>query len=197
MILSLVRHGEPVRAASGDAGIDPPLSAAGADHARGVGKLITADGYSAVYSSPLRRARETAQIAAGPDVPVGEREGLSEFDRGSAYLHYEDGAEIWKRYLAGDLTPWGTTLDDFRTRVLDTIESLRADHDGENVVAVCHGGVINVFTAWILGVSSVRIFAPEYGSVHRFWHRPGEGWSIRELNVRPWSPSQAAVEAQA
>ncbi|MCR8899746.1 histidine phosphatase family protein [Gordonia sp. GONU] len=196
MILSLVRHGEPVREASGDVGMDPPLSATGVEHARGVGQLITADGYAAVYTSPLRRARETAQIAVGPEVSVSERDGLSEFDRGSTYLHYEDGADIWKRYLAGDLSPWGTTLDEFRARVLDTIESVRADHDGENVVAVCHGGVINVFAAWILGIESARFFSPLYGSVNRFWYRPGEGWSIRELNATPWSPNGAGREGQ-
>jgi len=185
VILSMVRHGEPARAASGELQNDPPLSPLGVAQMQETGGLLRADGYDAVFASNLRRASESARYALGPDVPVSEVADLAEFDRDSDYLHYEDGADVWQRYREGDLSPWGTTAEEFRQRVVTALEAIRIEHVGERVVAVCHGGVINIFLAWILGESALRLFAPDYGSVSRFEYRADAGWSVRELNARP------------
>lgn len=187
MILSMVRHGEPARAAAGGLQNDPPLSPLGVAQMQATGELLRADGYDAVFASNLRRATESARCALGADVPITEVADLAEFDRDSEYLHYEDGADVWQRYREGDLSPWGTTAEEFRNRVVTALEAIRIDGAGERVVTVCHGGVINVFLAWILGSSALRLFAPDYGSVSRFEHREDGGWSVRELNVRSLS----------
>lgn len=195
MIISLVRHGEPIRGAVGDLRNDPPLSAIGVAQMAAVGReLLRPDGFDAVYASNLRRASQSARCAVGPDLPVVEVADLAEFDRDAEYLHYEDGAEIWQRYRAGDLSPWGTTPEAFRGRVVAAMEMLRQRHTGQRVVAVCHGGVINIFTTWILGLSGLRVFAPTYGSVSRYTYTADRGWSIRELNARPCL-TEAAVGA--
>jgi probable phosphoglycerate mutase len=40
-------------------------------------------------------------------------------------------------------------------------------HPGQRVLAICHGGVINVALAEILGMKRSLFFEPAYASVHR------------------------------
>lgn len=183
MILTLVRHGEPARHSPGaDAG-DPPLSATGRRHIEMARALVDADGYDIAWSSPLRRARESAEVlVGGSDFIVDE--DLAEFDRGvEQYLHWEDGAEVYQKYLRGDLSPWGTTLAEFRGRIAAVLERMRNTAPGPRVLAVTHGGVINNLFALLLATSRVSLFQPAYGSVNRFLHHPDEGWTPLELNA--------------
>jgi 2,3-bisphosphoglycerate-dependent phosphoglycerate mutase len=183
MILTLVRHGEPARDATGTAAADPPLSSAGRLQMEAARALVEADGYDAVYCSPLRRARESAQIVA-PGAVVQVDADLAEFDRNTdRYLHWEDGAEIYEAYLAGDLSPWGTTLEEFRSRILDVAERMRTEAGVPRVLAVTHGGVVNNLFAMLLESPRVALFQPAYGSVNRFLYHPNEGWAPLELNA--------------
>jgi probable phosphoglycerate mutase len=187
VILTLLRHGEPAR--PGDAGVelydprDPPLSSRGRSQARAAAQHVAAGRYDAVYSSPLLRARETASIAAAAGVPVTTAPGLVEFDHGTAYQHFEDGAHVWESYLAGDLSPWGTSLAEFGSRVVHAADELAERHPGQRVLAVCHGGVVNAFACWALGVPNrVRVLAPDYCSFHRFRRDAGSAWRLLSLN---------------
>ncbi|MBH0122628.1 histidine phosphatase family protein [Rhodococcus sp. CX] len=183
MILTLVRHGEPVRDATGTVAADPPLSSVGRLQMEAARALVRADGYDAVYCSPLRRARESAEIVA-PGAVVRVDADLAEFDRNTErYLHWEDGAEVYGAYLAGDLSPWGTTLEEFRGRVLGVVERMRTEAGVPRVLAVTHGGVVNNFFAMLLGSPQVALFQPAYGSVNRFRYHPEEGWTPLELNA--------------
>ncbi|WP_054370952.1 histidine phosphatase family protein [Rhodococcus rhodochrous] len=183
MILTLVRHGEPVRGATGAAAADPSLSPAGRKQLEAARALVDADGYDVVYSSPLRRARESAEILA-PGAVVRVDDDLAEFDRATdRYLHWEDGAEIYEAYLAGDLSPWNTTLEEFRRRILDVVERMRGEARGTRVLAVTHGGVVNNFFAMLVGSPRVALFQPGYGSINRFAYHVEEGWTPLELNA--------------
>lgn len=184
MRLLLVRHAEPQRASvTAD---DPELSDLGRAQAARVAHHLRWSGpleRTTVYSSPMRRAQETAAaIAAALDLPVQVDEQLVEFDHGSDYLHFEDGAAVWDRYLAGDLTPWGTTLTAFASRVRAAAERLADRHPHEHVIAVCHGGVVNTWASQVLGVPErIRVMQPQYGSVSRF-RRDALGWAVESLN---------------
>lgn len=184
MILTLMRHGEPVRPETGGEVFDPPLSGAGREALASSRALLDADGYEAVWTSPLARARQTAEIVApGADLVVDD--DLAEFDRGSRYLHWEDGREAYARYLDGDLSAWGTTLEEFRHRIEAVVERMRASAGGGRVLAVTHGGVINNFFSVLVGSPKVALLQPEYGSVNRFTYREDEGWRPVELNATP------------
>lgn len=184
-MLTLIRHGEPGRdVAVGERG-DPPLSSSGRVQLARMRKLVEIDGYDAVYCSPLRRARESVEILVPDGVPVID-EDLAEFDRDAEqYLHWEDGAEVYRAYLRGDLSPWGTTLEEFRARIWAAVERMRRECEGKRVVAVTHGGVINNFLAILLGSEQVALFQPRYGSLNRFLYDPDEGWMPAEINA-PW-----------
>jgi phosphohistidine phosphatase len=71
--LFVVRH---AKAAPGEPDAQRPLTQAGHEVAKALGERLAAEGLDAVISSPLRRARETAEPianAAGLTVEVDER----------------------------------------------------------------------------------------------------------------------------
>lgn len=183
MILTLVRHGEPVRDPDLSQAADPPLSALGREQLEGVRALVETDGYDAVWCSHLSRARESAEVLL-PGVEVVVDEDLAEFDRDTErYLHWEDGAEAYAGYLRGDLSAWGTTLEEFRGRIEAVVERMRLAAPGPRVLAVTHGGVINNFFSMLVGSPKVALLQPAYGSLNRFMHHPEEGWTPLELNA--------------
>jgi broad specificity phosphatase PhoE len=57
-----VRHGESETAAAGVVGGDAPLTALGRDQARAVGRTLAERGFDLCFTSPARRARETAAL---------------------------------------------------------------------------------------------------------------------------------------
>jgi probable phosphoglycerate mutase len=58
---------------------------------------------------------------------------------------------------------------EFRERVVSSIESIIAEHRGQRVAVVCHGGVINGYLSHILGLDSFArgFFYPNYTSINR------------------------------
>lgn len=74
MRVFLVRHAEAV---PGEPDALRPLSAAGRDAARALGEMLAGEGLDAVVSSPLRRARETAEaVAVAAGLTAETHEGL-------------------------------------------------------------------------------------------------------------------------
>ena len=168
MELLLIRHGLPVRA---DDTSDPPLSEIGREQARRVAQRLTGEPIDAVFSSTMRRAIETAEpfaISAGHAVAV--RDGIVEYDRGGgAYVPMEelkrDDYAAWKAFVDGG---YGVDIGAFQALVVETLEEIIAAHPGKNVAVFCHGGVINVWTAHILGMAPRLFFEPAYASLHRY-----------------------------
>ncbi|NUU23775.1 MAG: histidine phosphatase family protein [Streptomycetaceae bacterium] len=135
--LTIIRHGETEwsRAGRHTGRTDVPLTPAGEEQARAAGKLVADGEFGLVLVSPLRRARDTAALAALPD-PVSEPD-LMEWDYGG----YE--ADV------------GARVD----RVLDRVRPVLAG--GEDVALVAHGHVLRILTARWLGLppSDGRLFA--------------------------------------
>src|SRR6476659_80666 len=83
--LYLVRHGATQRTAedrfSGDTGVD--LSDEGRRQAALLGERMRDEQLTAIYSSPMSRAVETARIVAGPaGLEIRTRDGLREISHG-------------------------------------------------------------------------------------------------------------------
>ena len=56
----------------------------------------------------------------------------------------------------------------FRARIVPTLDAIIDAHPGETVVVVCHGGVINVYLAALLGLDrSTSGSIPAYTSISR------------------------------
>lgn len=176
MDLVLVRHGEPVRIEGAEGAADPPLTERGRRQADAVARwLREAEVLDAVVASPLRRARQTAEpIAEAYGLTLEVDEGLAEFDREAPdYVPVEElkavndprwealASDRWHE-LHPDLDP-----EEFRATVVEAIEKVIAAHPGKRVAAVCHGGVINIYLAHVLGIDRDMWFEPDYTSISR------------------------------
>jgi 2,3-bisphosphoglycerate-dependent phosphoglycerate mutase len=165
MELLLIRHARPQRAHGGSGPADPALSPLGVRQAAALADWLADEKIDALYSSPLRRARETAApLADRLGLTVGISDAVSEYDADAVeYIPMEE------LKAAGD-PRWNEVpqmLPEFQQRVIDGIESLVAGHASGRIAVVCHGGVVNVYTAWVAGVRRGMFFLPHYTSISR------------------------------
>ncbi|MGH3067697.1 MAG: histidine phosphatase family protein [Streptosporangiaceae bacterium] len=148
--------------------------------------------FDAAYTTPLRRARETAGIvAARLGLPVTAVDDLREPDYGDAdgrpwadvvtafgripALHPDEpiapGAETWAAYLR---------------RATAALQAILGRHPGGTVLVIGHGETVTAAAHLFLGLpASARgraVFAADYASVTRWeqqplaWTQPGAGW---------------------
>lgn len=174
MELLLVRHALPVRRELLDGPADPELSADGRAQAEHLARYLSSEHLDAIYASPLRRAYQTAEaVAAHHSVEVQTVDGVAEFDRlSSEYVPTEElKAANDPRYHAMIAGEWDTddeTTEEFRGRVVRTVEELIAGHPAQRIAVVCHGGVINSYVSHVLGLVGLRgFFYPNYTSINR------------------------------
>ncbi|ONM48649.1 bifunctional RNase H/acid phosphatase [Nocardia donostiensis] len=167
--LLLLRHGQTElsvhRRYSGRG--NPPLTALGRDQAARAAKMLAAKGdIAAVVTSPLGRARETAEAAgAALGVPVRVVEGVIETDFGEwEGLTFAEAAErdpdLHKRWL-GDPSlraPGGESFDEVRERVEAARRDLVALYPGANIVVVSHVTPIKTLLQLALGVGPSLLY---------------------------------------
>ncbi len=162
-VLLLVRHGETAWNAEHrwQGHHDAPLNDVGTAEAQAVASRVALDRPAALYSSDLRRARETAEEVAQRaglepvfdarwrEVDVGEWLGLTPEE---VAARYPDG---YRRWLAGG-TGWseGETYAQMAKRGLAGARDIVARHTGSEapIVIVTHGGVIRALVLHILGL---------------------------------------------
>ncbi len=173
MELLLIRHGLPVRRELADGIADPELAPDGVEQAKRLADYLAAEKIHAVYTSPLRRALQTAEpVAAAHGVQIVVDDAVAEWDRNSSeYVPIEElkaaNDPRWVAMMNGEWTA-EETPEEFRARIVGAIERLIAGHGGDTIAVVCHGGVINGYLSHILGLAHpVGFFYPNYTSVHR------------------------------
>lgn len=174
MELLLVRHALPVRREVVDGPADPELSDAGHRQAQHLAAYLSTERLHAVYSSPLRRAIQTADpLAASQGLPVLVEEGVAEWDRQApTYVPVEElkatNDPRWQALVAGTWTAEGVSPAEFRAAVVEALDGIAARHPSEKVAVVCHGGVINCYLAHVLELpDTLGFFYPNYTSIHR------------------------------
>jgi 2,3-bisphosphoglycerate-dependent phosphoglycerate mutase len=177
MELVLVRHAEPVRIGpeeSGGQAVDPELTRLGLVQAERLGAWMAGEPVHHVVSSPLRRALETAQpVADAHGLAVETIGGLREWDADADhYIPMEELRETkddrWQAMVEGRWEDYGgENPERFRDRIVPTLNAVIEAHPGETVVVVCHGGVINVYLAALLGLPHHLWFDPAYTSISR------------------------------
>jgi probable phosphoglycerate mutase len=172
--LLLIRHALPVRIDAADGPADPPLADLGRRQADALAEWLAGEEIGALVTSPMRRARETADpVAARLGLEAEVVDGLAEYDRGSNwYVPIEEmraeGDPRWAEYLEEH---WGTERgldpDGFHAGVVRTVEDLIAAHPGTKVAAVAHGGVLNAYVVHVLRSPAAGVFEPAYTSITR------------------------------
>jgi len=177
MDLVLVRHAEPVRIVAAEGPADPPLTERGFRQAQAAAGWLAEETFDAIYASPLRRARETGELIAAPHgLSIAVEEGIAEYDRQSEfYIPVEELktstdpelAAHWRALAEDRLEDVVSDAATFRPRVAEGLDRIIAAHPGQRVLAICHGGVINVALAEVLGLERSLWFEPAYASIHR------------------------------
>jgi broad specificity phosphatase PhoE len=159
--LLLVRHGQSTANAKGiwQGQMEFPISERGRVQAGLAGRGLSGEPFEGVYSSPLSRAFETAEIIrdrarfAGEVVPV---DGLSERHGGILEGHTwaeqeQRNPELAKKFLAiPEEERWALvgaeTDEEVIARFEEALSSIRVLHPGgSRIVVVSHGGVMRAF----------------------------------------------------
>jgi len=187
-----VRHGEPERIPPGS-GVpaDPALTVRGREQAERLAAWLAFEPIDRVLSSPQRRAIETAEpIAAAHGLQVEVVQGLVEYDATSdSYIPMEElrannDPHLHAMYEGRWEEFGGESTESFRTRIAATLDDVIAENPGRRVVAVCHGGVINVACAITLGLERHLWFEPHYTSLTRMVASRTGVRSLASLNER-------------
>jgi len=161
----IIRHGETLwnREKRFQGSADIPLSDKGRAQARRVASMLEDKPLDAIYSSPLRRALDTANaVALSHGLEVRVVDDLQEINVGewSGKTWTEIRAtwpDLEKRWSAdpysSDAPPGGEHYRDFQSRCIRALDEIAAAHtDSDQVAVVCHGGVIRAVMNELLGL---------------------------------------------
>lgn len=193
----LLRHGETTYNADNNrycGRTDAPLTAKGLQQAREVARLLDGVPFDAIYSSPLNRAYQTAQIASGGR-SVEKEERLIEADFGlwegkTREEFIAEDPELWARWSqdpentrAGGT---GETALQVAERVEDFFKELQKKHPSGQVMVVAHNGVNRFFLARQLGMplQNYRRIVQENSSLTVIELGGTEGFFLSKLNSR-------------
>jgi broad specificity phosphatase PhoE len=175
----LVRHAETVEETAGVVygALDVDLSPAGAAHARRLAAAVAALDPVAVYTSPRRRAADTAAaLAAAGRTRVEVLDGLRELDFGAfegrryddLRVEFPDAYERWMTEPTEVRFPGGECFADLRDRAVGALRSVRSAHADATTVLVTHGGVVRALLGHVLGLRDQDVFRLDqaYGAVN-------------------------------
>jgi broad specificity phosphatase PhoE len=158
----LIRHGHTEAIGRRLAGRLPgiALSATGRAQAAALAARLATTPITAVYSSPLERAVDTATpFAASHGLDVSRLDNLNEFDFGEWTGRTFDELNSlapWRRFNTHRSTapvPGGESALDVQRRVVATLEELRAKHPREVIAVVSHLDVIRTAVLHCAGTS--------------------------------------------
>lgn len=158
----------------------------------------TAAPITAAYTTPLRRARETADIIGHHlGLPVTTVDDLREPDYGDA-----DGkpwtdvvtafGHIPAQHPDQPIAPGAESWTAYLQRTTTTLRDILARHTGGTVLIVGHGETVtaaaHLFLNLAAGLRASAAFAVHYASITRWeqqplaWTRPDVGWRWTLLN---------------
>jgi broad specificity phosphatase PhoE len=168
----LVRHGQTAWNVGADGGerfrgrTDVPLNDEGLAQAQALADRLAHEPIAAVYSSPLQRARQTAEvIAQSHALPVHESEGLTSMDYGEwqgrpvAEVVKTDPEllRLWVEEPQHFRFRGGEGLDDLRGRAIAALQDALARHaDGQTVLVVTHQVVTRTLICAMLDLSNAH-----------------------------------------
>jgi probable phosphoglycerate mutase len=169
--ICLIRHGETDWNRLGilQGWMDVPINARGRQQAQQMAAAFYDAGFAAVWSSPLVRARETAEIIAGTlQLPTPNlHEGLKERHFGAIQgIPKEELAEhnpaqleqILRRNPSAQFVG-GESGDEFADRVLAAISEIGGKSSGKRILVVTHGWVLDVMTRHAGGLPRNAVLA--------------------------------------
>ena len=159
-VFHLLRHGEPAifgRLNGRLPGVG--LSEKGRVEAATQARRLASEKIEAIYSSPMQRTRETAEIVAERfRLPIQYREDVIEIDYGEwtgltfDQIRQDERWQLWSRSRSIATVPGGESWRQVQERVVGTLFDLQQTHPDGNVVVVSHGDVIRAALLFALGM---------------------------------------------
>ena len=152
------------------------LSPLGKKQVQSLGLALKDEQVSAIYSSPLKRALETAKNIATyhnnlkvqiehdlRELEVGELEGVNIVDLGTDFSLF---LLQWREGEGTEKLPGGESLADLQNRAWSAVQRIIAKNQG-NIVLVCHYFVILTIICAALGLppKGIRRFRVGVGSI--------------------------------
>ena len=168
--------------------LDIGLNATGRWQAERLGRALADEPISAVYSSDLSRAFDTAQAVAGAvglqvKVDPGLRERAFGVFQGQTFdeitARWPDEGQRWRKRDPDFAPEGGESLVDFYERCVGTAQQLAARHPGKTIALVAHGGVMDCFyrAATRLPLQAPRSWLVTNASINRLLYT-GEGFTL-------------------
>lgn len=163
--ICVARHGETDWNRRGilQGWLDVPINEHGRRQAHEMATTFAGEAFTAVWASPLVRARETAEIIASAlGLPSPScHEGLKERHFGAiqgipknelAELNPTQLEQILRRNPAAEFVG-GESMDEFADRLIGAFADIGARHRGARVLVVTHGWVMDAVARHISGVA--------------------------------------------
>jgi probable phosphoglycerate mutase len=187
----VVRHGETAwnNEKRWQGHLDSPLTAKGLSQAQALARRLSGERFSALYTSDLGRAYQTAQLiaaATGHSVVLDSRlrerklgvfQGLTSEEIRA--VHAEE-YELYRIRDPDHALPGGESLRQQVDRNLRCFEELAQRHLGESIVVVTHGGVLSGLFRHVLSIpmQAPRRFAFANSSLNIFIFQEGD-WMLQ------------------
>lgn len=208
MQIVLVRHGATDWNLQGrcQGSADRDLSEVGLRQAERTASLLSAEKIHAVYSSHLRRARQTAELISQPhNLPVLIEHDVRELDHGELEGltfneikdNYADFLIRWRSEPAEICVPGGERLADVAERAWNGLNQIVERHpDAESILVVSHNFPILGIVCRVTGthLNNYRNFHLDPCSVTRLGYDAGRGWCVTQVNSREYAVPSLAGE---
>ena len=147
-----------------------PLTKTGIEQAERIAKYLASIDISAIYSSPIERAKHTAEIVANvfdqDTVGVELDERLTEIDMGKfTRMNYDDMfakyGNIFLKFYENDPVIAEHEVETFpsvQKRILDMVDHIIKKHKNENVILVTHMDPIKSMLARVMDLKPKTLF---------------------------------------
>lgn len=193
----LLRHGETAWNADGNrycGATDIGLTQKGWQQAQQAATALTGLSFDAVYSSPLQRAFQTAQLVSGNrEVIADQRLTEASFGQWEGKTKEEfiaQNADLWHDWCERpDNTRAGGTGETARQvvdRVDDFFQQMQKKHFDGTILVVAHNAVNRFYMTWKLGMplKNYRKIVQENSAITRFNLDADNEFSLLSLNCR-------------
>jgi probable phosphoglycerate mutase len=194
--ICVARHGETDWNSAGilQGWLNVPLNDNGRRQSLELAQSLAHLRFSRIYTSPLRRAAETAEIVADwmqlPE-PI-HHEGLKERNFGKAQGRpkaelVESDPELMREIVTRNPAyhfDGGESPDDFADRVLGGIRDIGAQNAGARVLVITHGWALDVVTRHVRDLPRTALLDAKCKNIHCLWIRASGASAMRETDWR-------------
>lgn len=191
----LVRHGESEGNEKGlfRGRTDFPLTERGRTQARELAQALVGKDIRAVYTSPLIRARETAEmIASACSVPLEDRQGFTNMALGAwegrpkteIAQESPEEWELWMKNPERLHLPNAETFWQVQSRAFSNLQNLIGLHEGETFAVVSHRTILKPLVAACLGIAEPYFWRIHFdmASYSTLIHESSRGYTLTLLN---------------